>query len=85
MRPRYGASVLVAILLVTLTVIPGVAALPLDIHTEVQATLHPDPDPFVAGGPVVHGGLLCETGKSVDLRVVAVPPARRATLPFSRS
>jgi hypothetical protein len=74
---KFSFSVLVTALSIALTVVPVMAAPPLDVHIEVPSTIDPtDADPFTATGPAVDTGVLCPEGDVFDLSVIVIVTGR---------
>ena len=65
MRKLTLVLVLAAILIVA-TALPAGATPPNGVDIEVETSLLGDPSPFVASGPAVEDGLVCDAGTVVD-------------------
>jgi len=72
---RVMIAVVLAILFVAVAAPVG-ATTPSGVNIEVESSLLGDPGPFVASGPAVDDGLICDTGIVVEdsLRVAGVSP-----------
>jgi len=65
MNRKFKFSVLVTALSIVLTVVPVMAAPPLEVH--IEHPYDPTPGPFTATGPAVDTGVVCPTGDVFDL------------------
>jgi hypothetical protein len=54
------------VLLLALSVASAGATTPSGVHIEVETSILGDPSPFVASGPAVAEGLICDTGIVVE-------------------
>lgn len=72
-KRKISFIVLVTALTIAVLVVPVMAAPPLDVHIEDEHTIGTNGSQgfgsFIASGPAVNEGLLCETGDVFDLSV----------------
>ena len=77
MNRRISLAALIALLILSIAVIPAMAMKPLAVHIEVDEVINPGTlDPFTATGPAVDSEFVCASGYVIDTDSHTVgPPA----------